>query len=331
MITFNCPGCGKNYKVGDDRAGKRTRCPKCGQKIRVPKGGQLITPRMKALEPSNRGLAPPRVRDSKVVLAAAQSSDEYCPSLQKSETFRTRPRTKGSSFGTFTLVGGIAAGLLLLAPCVCAIAIIGYQIENTAVDASKEDKGPTEFELGSFDDIPPPVLDAAQSGKEVWELREWETGSVPLALHISGYIVLDSKGLKQAFWKEHHSKGSIFGAKNREVIKWGESKLDDVKEIEIPDLNGIEEKQKLESHWSFDRPSEDRFTIAITSTMESETAFSTHMVRTSVVIDKESGQGYWKGEVTTRVRFRGRLADSPDREESRELKGSSVVPVKGKK
>src|SRR2546425_657489 len=132
MINFPCPSCGRNYSVKDEYAGKRTKCPKCGQKIRVPTVGQLITPRMQALE--------------------------------------------------------------------------------------------------SFDDIPPPVLDATKSGREVWELREWETGLEAQALHMSAYIVLDNKTLNQAFWKEHHSKGSIFGAKNREVIKWGESKLDDVKE-----------------------------------------------------------------------------------------------------
>jgi DNA-directed RNA polymerase subunit RPC12/RpoP len=36
MISFSCPGCVKKFTVADDKAGKRTRCPVCGQAIVVP-------------------------------------------------------------------------------------------------------------------------------------------------------------------------------------------------------------------------------------------------------------------------------------------------------
>jgi serine/threonine protein kinase len=36
MIVFACANCGKRLKVGDDRAGKRGKCPGCGQKTRIP-------------------------------------------------------------------------------------------------------------------------------------------------------------------------------------------------------------------------------------------------------------------------------------------------------
>ena len=36
MITLTCGGCGKGYRVGDESAGKRTRCKGCGQVMTIP-------------------------------------------------------------------------------------------------------------------------------------------------------------------------------------------------------------------------------------------------------------------------------------------------------
>ena len=36
MIRFACPGCSATYTVGEDRAGKVTRCPKCQTKFLIP-------------------------------------------------------------------------------------------------------------------------------------------------------------------------------------------------------------------------------------------------------------------------------------------------------
>jgi DNA-directed RNA polymerase subunit RPC12/RpoP len=38
MISFACPRCSKGYHVADDKAGKRTRCPACGEHLVVPGG-----------------------------------------------------------------------------------------------------------------------------------------------------------------------------------------------------------------------------------------------------------------------------------------------------
>jgi serine/threonine protein kinase len=40
MIVFACAKCGKRLKVGDDRAGKRGKCPICGEKTRIPQAGK---------------------------------------------------------------------------------------------------------------------------------------------------------------------------------------------------------------------------------------------------------------------------------------------------
>ena len=36
MITFSCPSCDKSLKVKDELAGKRFRCPECGNPLAVP-------------------------------------------------------------------------------------------------------------------------------------------------------------------------------------------------------------------------------------------------------------------------------------------------------
>lgn len=35
-IRFACPTCAATYAVSDRKAGKKTSCPKCGQRIVVP-------------------------------------------------------------------------------------------------------------------------------------------------------------------------------------------------------------------------------------------------------------------------------------------------------
>src|SRR5262249_57111993 len=36
MIQTECKGCGQKLKVPDDMAGKRARCPSCGDPVKVP-------------------------------------------------------------------------------------------------------------------------------------------------------------------------------------------------------------------------------------------------------------------------------------------------------
>jgi serine/threonine protein kinase len=36
MISFACPGCGGKFQVREELAGKRAKCPRCGQPVRVP-------------------------------------------------------------------------------------------------------------------------------------------------------------------------------------------------------------------------------------------------------------------------------------------------------
>jgi predicted RNA-binding Zn-ribbon protein involved in translation (DUF1610 family) len=49
MIVFKCPGCEKSFSVKDEFAGKHTKCPQCGNPLRVPAG---TAPAVSAPEPT---------------------------------------------------------------------------------------------------------------------------------------------------------------------------------------------------------------------------------------------------------------------------------------
>jgi len=46
MIRFSCPGCEATFNVGDDKAGKTGKCPKCSAQFTIPlaEGGQEAPP-----------------------------------------------------------------------------------------------------------------------------------------------------------------------------------------------------------------------------------------------------------------------------------------------
>jgi predicted Zn finger-like uncharacterized protein len=43
MIRFACPSCQAAYSVDDQKAGKKSKCPKCGQRIEVPTPQRDVT------------------------------------------------------------------------------------------------------------------------------------------------------------------------------------------------------------------------------------------------------------------------------------------------
>ena len=42
MIKFACPSCSKSMRVDDSYAGKKGKCPKCGNTLEVPEQSALI-------------------------------------------------------------------------------------------------------------------------------------------------------------------------------------------------------------------------------------------------------------------------------------------------
>src|SRR5688572_19109996 len=41
-LLFNCPKCDKKLKIQDELAGKRVKCPGCGQVVSVPPMGHVV-------------------------------------------------------------------------------------------------------------------------------------------------------------------------------------------------------------------------------------------------------------------------------------------------
>src|SRR5262249_19464069 len=88
MIAFSCASCGKRLKVGDDRAGKRGKCPSCGQKPRIPQpessanDGTALAPSTGPSGVSSGSTGSTSRRDKKVAakdyefLRAAEAPDE---------------------------------------------------------------------------------------------------------------------------------------------------------------------------------------------------------------------------------------------------------------
>ena len=54
MITFACPGCGKNFQVKAELAGRKTKCPKCGQALLVPTPSVPVPVSTRSVEPPPR-------------------------------------------------------------------------------------------------------------------------------------------------------------------------------------------------------------------------------------------------------------------------------------
>ena len=52
-IAFDCPHCGKNYRVADTNAGKRFACKECGNPVTVP-GAQAAAAPARQAAPAQR-------------------------------------------------------------------------------------------------------------------------------------------------------------------------------------------------------------------------------------------------------------------------------------
>jgi hypothetical protein len=111
MIQFNCPSCGKVYQIKDVHAGKRTKCPKCGQTIHVPREEFTPAPERLAERSSNPFDFSERKKDS----ARRDSDADATPAppiykAKKSRWLDKRFIVLGAT--GFFLAGGIVAATL---------------------------------------------------------------------------------------------------------------------------------------------------------------------------------------------------------------------------
>jgi|GEM_PF-3425071 len=95
-IEFQCSNCGKLLRTGDEPAGKRAKCPKCGSVMTVPTPGDLVAPSQPPVP-----AAPP---------GGKSQSDYAVSSPTFSPNERERPATDGLFDGPTASSSGVHSG-----------------------------------------------------------------------------------------------------------------------------------------------------------------------------------------------------------------------------
>ncbi len=115
-IAFACPGCGKRFKVDDDKAGRKGKCPACAALFEIPAApaprrsvaaDEDALPRRRPARPAEDEDDRPRRRP-----ADDYAADDY----EEEERPRRRKKKKKKKSSTSLILGlvGGAVGLLLL-------------------------------------------------------------------------------------------------------------------------------------------------------------------------------------------------------------------------
>src|SRR5262249_22751757 len=107
MLPISCAGCGKEIRVREELAGKRVKCPECGDQVPVPRAKGKPT----AITANSRSLAARRRDENE------ECNDEEIP-------WRGRKQEEKSS--ALPLVLGIGAAVFVLLLLVGGV--VGYVI-----------------------------------------------------------------------------------------------------------------------------------------------------------------------------------------------------------
>jgi hypothetical protein len=100
-LSVSCPGCAWTGKVPEAHAGRRVKCPKCGEGFAVPRPGEPVEPDVYGLEPEPEPPPPP----------AAEDDAEAAPSRPGAKRKTSRKAGGGRSWGAIAI--GCAVGLLV--------------------------------------------------------------------------------------------------------------------------------------------------------------------------------------------------------------------------
>ena len=115
MIEFACTSCGKQLKVKDEAAGKKGKCPQCGNMVEVPSAetevnlAEIDAP----IQPVRRQQAPPVVQPPPLErghVAQAPSVNVHMPK-------------RSSSLGIVSLILGVVAFLICWIPLIGVVSI----------------------------------------------------------------------------------------------------------------------------------------------------------------------------------------------------------------
>jgi predicted RNA-binding Zn-ribbon protein involved in translation (DUF1610 family) len=109
-IDFSCPNCHQPYQAPTKRAGWKTNCPRCGQRLQVPN------------LPPSIGLP----RSSRTILAPLLPAPERSADFSSQELTSAKilqPQPEGANlFGVLSLVLAGLSAILLVVPCLWLLA-----------------------------------------------------------------------------------------------------------------------------------------------------------------------------------------------------------------
>jgi predicted Zn finger-like uncharacterized protein len=122
MIEFQCPKCGKQYRVKDEGAGKRGKCTQCGEVLKVPSlrtgapdvAGDTPIPPAPQSVPSPQPIAPPM---------AAQTPRLESGHAAQATSINVHLPKRRSSLGVVSLILGIVGFLICWIPFVGVLSI----------------------------------------------------------------------------------------------------------------------------------------------------------------------------------------------------------------
>lgn len=126
MIEFSCPSCDKSIRVDDKHAGKRGKCPKCGEVLVVPDRSSLIEflcggcghwIRVAERYAGKEGKCP---KCGKAVVVPEQETAEAAEASDTDETPYEEETSAGSSRRLVTILAGVV--------CVVVVCVVGLLV-----------------------------------------------------------------------------------------------------------------------------------------------------------------------------------------------------------
>jgi hypothetical protein len=116
-MTFACPSCGHELRIGDRHAGKKAKCRHCGRIFTVPAASEMVAPEhvhaTTADPPAEPELVVTEPAAEKAADVAAETLRDIADSLRSIHQELLRLRKMMFRFVFWSLVGCLVAGLWL--------------------------------------------------------------------------------------------------------------------------------------------------------------------------------------------------------------------------
>jgi hypothetical protein len=141
-IQFNCPGCGHLFRVGDEMAGRKGKCPKCGIIIQIPLAdGSMPAPAPSPIAPAPAPVAPAQsLRKQPAPKAVEEDEVVEEAAVEEGVVEEAAPEApKGGKKRSFLLPAIIGGAVLLMSCCTCVpLSVWWYWFTNGTLGSEKK-------------------------------------------------------------------------------------------------------------------------------------------------------------------------------------------------